>query len=191
MLPAMVPTTVWAPLELDLGPLAPHHLSEVVVGLVLILLIWAVLAKWVVPAFEKMYAERSEAIQGGMERAERAQAEAQAARDQYTAQLAEARDEAARIREEAKNQGAQILAEMRDQATKESKRVLDSAQVQIAAEKQQAMTQLKGEVGGLATALAGRIVGECLDDDQRARATVDRFLVELENQPVRAGGQQA
>lgn len=191
MLPAMVPNNVWVPLELDLGPLAPHHTSELVVGLVLILLIWAVLSKWVVPAFEKMYAERSEAIQGGMERAERAQAEAQAAKDQYTAQLAEARDEAARIREEAKNQGAQILAEMRDQATKESRRIVESAQAQIAAERQQAITQLRGEVGGLATTLAGRIVGESLDDDARARNTVDRFIADLENQHVHAGGQQA
>ncbi|MEL4357885.1 MULTISPECIES: F0F1 ATP synthase subunit B [unclassified Luteococcus] len=182
---------MWVPQELDLGPLAPHHMSEILVGLVLILLIWGVLAKWVVPAFEKMYAERSDAIAGGLERAERAQAEAQAAKDQYTNQLSEARDEAARIREEAKNQGAQILAEMRDQATKESARIMESAQAQIAAERAQAMNQLTSHVGGLATTLAGRIVGESLDDDQRARATVDRFLAELESQPARTGGQQA
>ncbi len=185
----MVPNT-WAPLETDLGPLAPHHWSEFIVGLVLILLIWGILQKWVVPAFESMYAERAEAIQGGMERAERAQAEAQAAKDQYQAQLTEARDEAARIREEAKNQGAQILAEMREQATRESSRMVESAQAQIAAERQQAVTALTSQVGGMATTLAGRIVGESLDDDQRARATVDRFLAELEGQSVRSGVQQ-
>lgn len=179
------------PLEIDLGPLAPHHFSEIVVGLILILLVWFVLARWVVPAFEKTYAERAEAIQGGMERAERAQAEARAARDEYQAKLSEARDEAARIREEAKNQGAQILAEMREQATRESQRIVEGAQAQIAAERQQALTQLTSQVGGMATTLAGRIVGESLDDDARARATVDRFLAELENQPVASGGQQA
>ncbi|WP_446721089.1 F0F1 ATP synthase subunit B [Luteococcus sp. H138] len=186
----MVPMT-WVPLESALGPLAPHHMSEIVVGIVLILIITAVFMKKVVPAFETMYAERSEAIQGGLERAERAQAEAEAARQQYDAQLSSARDEAARIREEAKNQGAQILAEMRDQATKESNRILETAQAKIAAERTQAMNQLTSEVGGLATTLAGRIVGESLDDDQRARATVDRFLADLENQPARTGGQQA
>lgn len=149
------------------------------------------LQKWVVPAFESMYAERAEAIQGGMERAERAQAEAAAAKDQYQAQLAEARDEAARIREEAKNQGAQILAEMREQAARESSRMIESAQAQIAAERQQAVAQLTSQVGGMATTLAGRIVGESLDDDARARATVDRFLAELEAQPARGGVQQA
>ena len=186
----MVPI-MWLPLESALGPLWPHHPSEAIVGVVLILIITVVFAKKVVPAFETMYAERSEAIQGGLERAERAQAEAEAARQQYDAQLAAARDEAAGIREEAKNQGAQILAEMRDQATAESNRIVETAQTKIAAERQQAMQSLTSEVGGLATALAGRIVGESLTDDQRARATVDRFLADLESQPVRSGGQQA
>ena len=49
------------------------------------------------------------------------------------------------------------------------------------AEREQALNQLKGEVGGLATKLAGRIVGESLDDDVRVRGTVDRLLAELES----------
>lgn len=56
---------------------------------------------------------------------------------------------------------------------------------QITAEREQAVHQLTQQVGGLATSLAGRIVGESLDDDQRARRTVDRFLADLESQPVR------
>lgn len=175
---------------LDLGPLIPEHYSEIIVGLVLIGIIWFVLSKYVVPAFEKLYAERSNAIQGGIERAERAQAEAQQAKQEYANQLASSRDEAARIREDAKNQGAQIIAEMREQANREAERIVATAHAQIEAERNQAYTQLTSQIGGLATTLAGRIVGESLDDDQRARNTVDRFLAELESQPVR-GGQQA
>ena len=44
------------------------------------------------------------------------------------------------------------------------------------------MAQLRSEIGGLATTLAGRIVGESLEDDERARRTVDRFLADLEAQ---------
>ena len=79
---------------------------------------------------------------------------------------------------------------MREQATRESSRMVESAQAQIAAERQQAVTALTSQVGGMATTLAGRIVGESLDDDQRASATVDRFLAELEGQSVRSGVQQ-
>lgn len=181
----MVPN-LWAPLEVDLGPLAPHYLSEILVGIILMVLIYLVLRKWVVPSFEKMYAERADAIQGGMERAEKAQAEAEAALTEYRSQLAEAREEAARIREDAKNQGAQILAEMREQAGRESARIVEHARTQVEAERIQAVSQLRAEVGGLATTLAGKIVGESLQDDRRAQSTVERFLAELETQPTGA-----
>lgn len=173
-------------LELDLGPLLPEHMSEIVVGILLFLLIWYVMAKAVVPMFEKTYAERVETISGGIEKAEAAQKEAASALEEYKAQLATAREEAARIREEAKSQGASIVAEMRQQAQEESARLLANAKAQIDAERTHVVQTLRSEVGGLATSLAGRIVGESLDDDERARRTVDRFIAELEAQPTSA-----
>lgn len=170
------------PMEINLGPLLPAHFSELLVGLLLMVVLWIIMAKAVVPAFEKMYAERTAAIQGGMEKAEKAQAEAQAALAEYKDQLAEARAEAARIREDAKNQGAQIIADMREQAQAESDRIIESGKRSIAAEREQAVGELRNEVGGMATTLAGRIVGESLDDDERARRTVERFLADLESQ---------
>ncbi len=165
--------------QVELGPLLPH-VSEIIAAVVFALALTVIIGKKVVPAFEKTYAERADAIQGGMERAENAQAEAEAALADYKAQLAEARSEAAKIREDAKNQGAQIVAEMREQANNESSRILAGARTQLEAERTQVMGQMRGEIGGLATTLAGRIVGETLDDDERARRTVERFLADLE-----------
>jgi len=175
------------PLETEgfsLGPLLPEHPEELIIGIVLFLIIWFVVAKKVVPMFEKTYAERTAAISGGMERAELAQREAAAALEEYRAQLASAREEASRIREEAKTQGAAIIADMRQQAADESSRMLANAKVQIEAERAAAVGQLRSEIGGLATTLAGKIVGESRDDDDRARRTVDRFIAELEQQSV-------
>ncbi len=93
-------------LEIDLGPLLPAF-PEFVAGIVLFLIIWYAMAKKVVPMFEKTYTERAAAIQGGIEKAEQAQAEAAAALQQYREQLAGARAEASSIREEAKAQGAE------------------------------------------------------------------------------------
>ncbi len=174
---------------IDFGPLLPAHPEEIVVGLVLMIIIWLVMWKKVVPTFEKSYEARREAIVGGIEQAEKAQAEADAARQEYQAQLADARSEAARIREEAKNQGAAILAEMREQAQADSQRILAQTQAQLEAERAKVLNQLRGEVGGLATQLAGRIVGESLDDDERARRTVDRFIADLESQSTETVGQ--
>jgi F-type H+-transporting ATPase subunit b len=169
---------------LTLIPLAESPLAlewpEVIASLVFIAILFFVFRRAVVPRFEATYAERTDAIQGGIERAEKAQAEAEAALQQYTDQLAEARSEAARIREDAKTQGTQILAEMREQAQAEAARIKAQAEAQLEAERAQVTTQLRNEIGGLATTLAGRIVGESLDDDERARRTVDRFLADLE-----------
>ena len=170
--------------ESPLGPLLPEHIEELFVGLILFAIILAVMWKVVVPMFEKTYAERTAAIQGGIQKAEAAQAEAAAALEEYKAQLATAREEASRIREEAKTQGAAIMADMRQQATEESSRLLANAKAQIEAERAAAVSSLRTEIGGLATTLAGRIVGESLDDDERARRTVDRFIADLETQSV-------
>lgn len=175
----------FVPLEMNLGPLAPEHPEEIIAGVVLALLVWFVMAKFVSPAFEKMYSERADKIQGEIARADKATAEAKAAKDEYTARLVEAREEAARIREDAKNQGARIVAEAREQGTQEADRLLATARAQIAAEHERALADLRSQVGGLAANLAGRIVGESLTDDERTRRTIDRFIADLENQPAR------
>jgi F-type H+-transporting ATPase subunit b len=121
---------------------------------------------------------------------EQATADAKAAEEKYQNELVEARHEAARIREEAREQGAQIIVEMREQAQAEAGRITSAAHAQIAAERQQVFAQLRAELGALATDLAGRIVGESLEDEARRRRTVERFLGDLEEQPP-AGDQES
>jgi F-type H+-transporting ATPase subunit b len=130
--------------------------------------------------FEKAFAARTEAIQGGMEKAEKAQRDAQVALEQYTAQLSDARGEAQKIREEARVQGAAIIEDLRSKAQEEAARITAAATASIEAERQQAITSLRNEVGSLATELASKIVGEALDDQVRQSRIVDRFLDDLE-----------
>lgn len=165
------------------NPLIPH-VSEIILGVVVFLILFLLVRKFVVPNFEKAFADRTAAIEGGMKEAADAQTEARAALEKYQAQLAEARHEAARIREEAREQGAQIVAELREQAQAESKRITTAAHNQIEAERTQAVQQLRAEMGSVATQLAGRIVGESLEDEARQRRTVDRFIEELESSPA-------
>ena len=166
--------------EHALNPLLPHAV-EIVLSLVVFGLLLLAVKKWVVPNFETTFEERSKAIEGGLEAAESKQAEADSRLAELEQQLADARHEAARIREEAREQGAQIIAEMRDQAQAESTRIVEHGKAQIEAERQQAVTALRAEVGTLATSLAGRIVGESLEDDDRSSRVVERFLTDLES----------
>ena len=171
----------------ELNPLIPHPV-EIVLSLVVFALLYFAVKKWVVPNFEKTFAERTEAIEGGLAAAETKQAEADAKLAQLNQQLSEARHEAARIREDAREQGAAIVAEMRQQAQAEAARIVEHAHTQIEAERQQAVTSLRAEVGSLATSLAGRIVGEALDDEARQSRVVERFLADLETQQTSGNG---
>ena len=162
-----------------LNPLIPHT-AEVIVGFIAFTLLFLVLKSKVVPMFEKAYAARTEAIQGGIERAEKAQLEAQRALVQYNEQLSSAQGEAAKLREDARAQGAAILDELRTKAQDEAARITAAAHASIEAERQQAVTSLRNEVGALAVELASKIVGEALDDQARQSRIVDRFIEDLE-----------
>ena len=136
-------------------PLIPH-IPELIFGFVMFGILYFVVKSKVVPNLEKAYAERTAAIEGGMQQAE-----------------------------EAREQGAAIVAEMRGQAQSEATRITEAAQKQIEAERQQAIVSLRSEVGRLSTDLASRIVGESLHDETRQKGLVDRFLAELEAGEIR------
>ncbi|MEV5408314.1 F0F1 ATP synthase subunit B [Thermopolyspora sp. NPDC052614] len=162
------------------NPILPHP-YELVIGVFSFLVVFLVVGRMLVPRLQKTLAERTDAIEGGIKRAEEAQAEAQRALEEYRAKLAEARHEAARLREEAKAQGAQIKAELREEAQAEARRIIEAAHAQIEADRQAAFAQLRAEIGRLSTDLAGRIVGESLQDEVRQSRIIDRFLEELES----------
>jgi F-type H+-transporting ATPase subunit b len=178
------------PLAEKLNPLIPHPI-EIVLSIVVFGLLYFLAKKYVVPNFEKTFEERTTAIEGGLEAAESKQHEADERLAELEKQLSQARQEAARIREEAREQGAQIVSEMREKAQEESSRIIEHGKAQIQAERQQAVTSLRAEVGTLATNLAGRIVGESLEDDERSTRVVDRFLADLETmETAEAAGRQ-
>jgi F-type H+-transporting ATPase subunit b len=163
------------------NPLVPSW-PELISGLIAFFIVFGLLAKMLLPRIQKTLADRTDAIEGGIERAAEAQAEANRVLEQYRAQLAEARHEAARLREEAREQGAQIKAELREQGEAERQRLIDAASAQIEADKQQALVSLRAEIGALSVELASRVVGESLESEARQRRIVDRFLAQIEEQ---------
>ncbi|KFF60890.1 ATP synthase F0F1 subunit B [Cryobacterium sp. MLB-32] len=142
--------------------------------------------KYALPRMQTLLDDRAEAIEGNIAKADDAQRKAEAALEQYTAQLADARAEAGNIREQARSDGQRIVAEHKDQAVSEAARVTASAKAQIEAERQAAVVSLRSEVGTLAIDLASGVIGESLTDDAKAGAIVDRFLAELEASEIAA-----
>jgi len=168
----------------ELIPLAGNFLvpnGTFIVELIAFAIIVFILARWVVPPINKAMTRRQEQIRQQFTDLDKAKEDAEAARRQFESQIADARQEAAKIRDDAREQGASIIADMREQAQAEHDRIVASAHTQLEAERRQIVAQMRNELGTLAISLAGRVVGESLDnDDDRARRTVDRFLADLE-----------
>jgi F-type H+-transporting ATPase subunit b len=163
--------------------------QEVLLGVIAFAILCYVLMKFVFPQMEKTFAARVDAIEGGIKRAEAAQAEANELLEQYRAQLAEARTEAARIRDEARADAEGIRQDVLTTAREESERIITAGREQLAAQRESIVRDLRSEVGTLAVDLASRIVGESLADEARNRGTVDRFISEL-GAPRPAGGRR-
>jgi F-type H+-transporting ATPase subunit b len=174
---------------------APEHetpnpvlplVEELIIGSIAFAVLCFVLLKFVFPRMEAMYQARVEAIEGGLRRAEERQAEANALYERYQEQLAELRTEATRIRQEAAAEAEAIRQDLLGKAREESDRIIAAGREALAAERQTIIRELRGTVGTLAVELAGRIVGESLEEEARRKGTVDRFLADLDSAPTAA-----
>jgi F-type H+-transporting ATPase subunit b len=163
------------------NPLVPT-LSEIILVLIIFGILYYLIRKFVVPRFEATFTARRDAIEGGIARAEAAQAEAAQALADYQHQLADARGEAAQIRENARAEAQRIVEELRTQAQEESSRIVARGEEQLRTQRGQVVRELRGEIGTLAVELSEKIVGDRLNNDAAVSSTVDSFLADLEQQ---------
>ena len=161
------------------NPLIPAW-YDIIWSAVCFVIILFVVWKVALPKMAALLDARSAAIEGNIAKADEAQRQAEAALEEYTAQLASARKEAGDIRDSAREDGKKIVAEAKESATTEAARIQATAHAQIEAERQTALVSLRSEVGTLALDLAGNVIGETLGDDKKAQGVVDRFLADLE-----------
>ena len=175
------------PLEETPNVLSPA-LYDIVWSLIPFAVVLFVFWKFVLPMFKRVLDERTERIEGGIEKAEAAQAEAKAALNKYNAQLAEARSAAAKIRDDARAQGQQIIADMTVEAQTESDRIIAAGQQQLSAQRQQIVSELRSDLGRQSIDLAEHLMGEQLSDSVHRSGPIDRFLADLDG--VAGAGQK-
>jgi F-type H+-transporting ATPase subunit b len=155
--------------------------GEVLIAVVAFGVLVYVLGRFAWPQFEKAYAARTAAIEGGIAQAAAAQTEAANALAEYQHQLAGAREEAAKIREDARAQAQAIRDDMLAQAHAETERIAAAGRAQLDAQRSQIVAELRGDLGRVSVELASKVVGESLEDEARQRRTVERFLAGLEH----------
>ena len=154
------------------------------------IILWILWTK-VIPPINRALDARQELIRKQLEESREAKERLEKAEQEYKDSLAEARVEAAKMKEDARSEGKRIIEEMRTRAQEEAANITAANQRQMEIDRQRAMTELRTEIGRLAVGLAGRVVGESLEDEARQRRTVDRFIEELDSAAPSGDGASA
>jgi F-type H+-transporting ATPase subunit b len=152
--------------------------NELIWGSIAFLLLFALLWKFVFPKVNVALQARTSKIQGDLEQAERDKEEAAQLLSDYRAQLAAARDESNRILEETRKSAEVMRRDLLAKAESDANRVVARAQEEIVAERDRAVAEVRRETGSIALGLAGKVIGESMDDE-RHRRLVDRYIEEL------------
>jgi F-type H+-transporting ATPase subunit b len=161
-------------LEILLPPL-----NELVAGIIAFAIVFFFVWKWAVPAINRMLEQRQAAISGQIESAEKAKAEAESLLADYRGQLAEARAEGNKIIDEARQSADQMRADIIAKAEADAEQIRARAREEAAGEMSRALADARSQVGDISVDLAGKIVGESLDQ-QAHQALIDRYLADLE-----------
>ena len=152
---------------------------DIVWSLIILVIVAVFFYKFFMPKFNAIFDERAAKIQGNIAKAEQARKDADEAKAKYEAQLSTARVDAAKIRDDARAEASHIIADARSRAESDAAQITASAQRSIESQHQQAIVSLKGEVGALATALAGKILGAKLEDNDVQSSMIDSMIVDL------------
>ena len=152
---------------------------DIVWSLIILAIVAVFFYKFFLPKFQSLFDERAAKIEGGIAKAEQAQAEAHAAKEKYEAQLSTARVEASKIRDDARAEASHIIADARSRAESDAAQITANAQRSLESQQQQALVSLKGEVGVLATALAGKILGSKLQDADVQSSMIDQMIDDM------------
>ena len=149
---------------------------DIVWSLIILVIVAVFFYKFFMPKFNAIFDERAAKIQGNMAKAWQGKGTGQA---KYEAQLSTARVDAAKIRDDARAEASHIIADARSRAESDAAQITASAQRSIESQHQQAIVSLKGEVGALATALAGKILGAKLEDNDVQSSMIDSMIDDL------------
>jgi F-type H+-transporting ATPase subunit b len=161
------------------NPIIPEP-SELIIGFIAFAIVFYFLVKKALPNIRKLLEERTEAIEGGLQKAELAQAEAAKIKEDFTAKLSESRHEAAEIRAKAQADAAAYVESQQAEGNKQREAIVANGQTQLAADRLSTIGLLKADLGKLAVELADKIVGERAADAAVQERIIDRFLDELD-----------
>ncbi len=126
----------------------------------------------------KIISDRQKEIDDMYETAGKAEADARAMQQEYQQKLTVAGETSERLVKEAVARGQAREEEIIRQANAEADAIRDKASADIAQQKKKAINEAKDEISVIAMAIAGKVVGRSLSDEDNDQL-VDQFIDEL------------
>ena len=142
------------------------------------LTIFFVARKFLFRPVMKIIEDRQKEIDGMYSAADTAKVEADAMRSEYQQKLNEAHATSDRIVKEAVVRGQNREEEIIRVAHQEADAIMTKAAADIELERKKAINDAKNEISGIAIAIAGKVVGRELNENDQADL-IDHFINEL------------
>ncbi len=153
----------------------PGLIIWTIVTFVLLLLILRKVA-WK-PLLEILF-KREESVKSALDKAEKAQSDAERIFRENQKALERASVEGQKILNESRIFAEKLKDDIIDKANQQSRKMLDAAKEEIVRDTEAAMFQLRSEIATIAIGAAGKIIDETLDENKHRRL-VDSYMKEL------------
>jgi F-type H+-transporting ATPase subunit b len=147
--------------------------------LIIFLIVFGVMAKWVLPPLQKAMADRAAGIRSEIHAAEAARAEAEHFSAERRQVLADARLAARGIVDEAARAAEEVREQARQRGQAERDRRLNEARSVIALERARARSEVSSQLGALVVAAAEAVIGSSVDPE-RHRSVINEAIAAAE-----------
>lgn len=178
---ALVPAVALAEEERSGISLLIPTMAEFVPACIAFVIIFTVLAKLVWPAVVKAMDEREKTLTAQVEAADEAKRKLADTDRQCTELIAQARAEAAEIVNKAKEEAEQERAKIIYDAHVSATEAIEKGHKAVETERARAMEELASSVTDLSVEIAGKIIGESLNEAEQRKLAM-RYLDEMESQ---------
>ena len=139
--------------------------------------LFLVMKKFLFKPVMKIIEDRQQEIDGMYKDAGEAKEQAQALQAEYQEKLSAAQETSERLVKEAVARGQHREEEIIRQANQEASAILEKASADIALEKKKAINDAKDEISDIALAIAGKVVGRELNNNDQSEL-IDHFINE-------------
>ena len=155
-------------------------MAEFVPALLIFLIIWFLLAKFVWPKVISVLDAREHKIEDSIEEADATKAEAAEIRDEADAIVAEARRKASEIVLEARGDAGKERARIVASAPAEAEDIIAKARDRADDELKRSLASATDTIAKVSVAVAGKIVGDTLaSDEAKQRELIKKYLAEV------------